>query len=59
MEREEFISGYCRTADQSRMVAVEITDGELDSADCCFPDCVYAPNCRIAMRIRELLEETK
>lgn len=56
METEEFISGYCRTIDESRMVTVEITDGVLDGVDCCFEACVHAPNCTIAKRIRELLD---
>ena len=53
MEQEFFLSGYCRAIDQSRMVAVEIAEGELD-ADCAYPDCPYAPNCQIAAKIREL-----
>ena len=27
MEKEIFVSGYCRVLDQNRMVAVEICDG--------------------------------
>ena len=51
MEQELFFSGYCRVADQSRMVAVVLENGRLEEADCCYPDCVYAPNCPIAKEI--------
>ncbi len=54
MEQEEFFSGYCRTLDQSRMVAVLLTDGELDEADCLYGNCPYEGNCTIAEKIREL-----
>lgn len=57
MERELFLSGYCRCMDQSRMVAVVITDGELEEADCRYPDCPYAPNCPIAEKIEEALRD--
>ena len=53
MYKEEFISGYCRTQDQSRMVAVEIDDGDL-SADCSYGSCPYEDRCTIAERIREI-----
>ena len=56
MERELFFSGYCRTLDSSRTVAVEAEDSVLTSADCDFPDCAYATNCPIAKTIREFLE---
>ena len=55
MYKEEFISGYCRALDQSRMAAVEIEDGEL-TADCSFGSCPYEDRCTIAQRIRELSE---
>ena len=51
MEREIFISGYCRALDQSRMVEVEITDIETN-ADCAYPDGPHAPNCQIAQKIK-------
>ena len=53
MYKEEFISGYCRTQDQSRMVAAEIEDGEL-TADCSFGNCPYEDRCTIAQRLREI-----
>lgn len=59
MEKETFLSGYCRTADQSRMVAVVTDCGELIEADCCFENCIHAPNCTIAEQIRILLTEAE
>ncbi len=55
MERELFLSGYCRQIDGSRMVAVVITDGEMEEVDCCYPDCPYAPACQIGQKIEEAL----
>ena len=56
MEKEVFFSGYCRTIDESRMVAVVTEDATLLDVDCCYNSCVYTPNCVIAQKIRELLE---
>ena len=56
MEDEKFISGYCRTLDQSRMVTVELTDDRIDDVDCLYPACVYAPNCPIAKQIDSLTQ---
>ncbi len=53
---EYYISGYCRIMDSSRMVEIEVEKGELLEADCCYPDCVYAPNCTVAAAIKEKLE---
>ena len=55
MEKEAFLSGYCRSIDQSRMVAVVVEDGELTEVDCCFETCIHAPNCVIAENIRQML----
>lgn len=54
MEDEKFISGYCRQLDQSRMVTVELSDGQIDEVDCCYGSCVYQPGCPIAKEIDEL-----
>ncbi len=51
---EEFISGYCRCLDKSRMVLVE--EGE---PDCAFAACPHAASCQIAQRIRQLQESTR
>ena len=59
MERESFFSGYCRQIDGSRMVAVLAQDSLLDEVDCCYPDCPYAPNCTIAKKITDFLQEGK
>ena len=56
MEKELFLSGYCRAADQSRMVAVVIEDDAVSEADCAWPNCPYAPNCPIAAKIEEALQ---
>ena len=55
MEKEAFLSGYCRTIDQSRMVAVVVEEGELVEVDCCYEACIHAPNCVIAENIRQML----
>ncbi len=55
MEKETFLSGYCRCVDQSRMVAVVTEDGCLTEVDCGFGSCVYQPNCPIAQQIAQLL----
>ena len=56
MERELFLSGYCRTTDASRMVEVVVDGSELLEVDCCYESCPHAPNCTIAQSIRELTE---
>ena len=57
MEKEVFFSGYCRTIDDSRMVAVVADGGRLLEVDCCYENCIYTPNCIIAQKIKELLEQ--
>ena len=57
MEKESFISGYCRTVDDSRMVEVITEDGKLLEVDCCYDCCIHRPNCTIAQKIKELIEE--
>lgn len=57
MEREAFISGYCRQLDGSRTVTVEAEGAELTQADCVFENCTYASGCPIAGKIRQFLEE--
>lgn len=56
MEKEVFLSGYCRTIDQSRMVAVVTEDGKLLEVDCCFENCIHAPNCSIAQQIENVIK---
>ena len=56
MEKETFLSGYCRTTDQSRMVEVITEDGQLVEVDCCYESCPHTSNCTIAKSIQELTE---
>ena len=56
MEQEHFFSGYCRTLDKSRMVAVVTEDGKVTEVDCCFESRIHAPNCTVAEDIRQLTE---
>ena len=58
MEKEYFFTGYCRNIDQSRVVAVEVEDQQLQEVDCCFETCIHAPNCTIAAEIRNLTENS-
>ncbi len=53
MEKEYFLSGYCRQTDHSRTVTVVAEDGQLTEVDCCFETCVHAPACTVAQEIRE------
>ena len=46
MEEEYILSGYCRMLDQSRMVTLEIYDGQTES-DCSFGSCPYESSCTI------------
>ena len=52
MEKETFISGYCRCLDASRMVELITEDGKLLEVDCSFENCPHTPNCTIAAAIR-------
>ena len=51
MEKELFLSGYCRTIDGHRMVCVVMEDGEITEIDCAYPHCPHAPTCPIAQKI--------
>ncbi len=59
MEQEVFCSGYCRVLDESRMVAAVLENGCLTEVDCCYPDCIHAPNCTIAQAIAENIRESE
>ena len=56
MEKEVFLSGYCRTTDASRMVEVIVDGDELLEVDCCYENCPHTINCTIAKSIQELTE---
>ncbi len=57
MEQERFFSGYCRTADCSRMVCVVKEGGSLTEVDCSFEGCPFTGECTIAKAIAEFLSE--
>ena len=52
MGEEYILTGYCRSLDQSRMVTVEVENGEL-FVDCCYGNCPYEKKCTIAKAIAE------
>ena len=56
MDREEFISGYCRCLDQARTVTAETEDGAF-SADCSFGACPHEGSCAIAETLAQLRRE--
>jgi len=58
MEKELFLSGYCRQLDAARMVEVIIEGSQVTEVDCCYPDCPHAPNCTVAESIREQISPT-
>ena len=53
MEREVFLSGYCRCMDASRMVAVTLEDDNITDVDCNFGSCPYEKDCALAQKIQE------
>lgn len=53
MEKEVFLSGYCRCMDASRMVAVTLENDEITEVDCNFGACPYETDCALAQKIRE------
>ena len=56
MEKELYLSGYCRMLDGSRTVELLVEEGELSEVDCCYGNCVYQPNCPIAKEIDNLIK---
>ena len=54
MEKEVFLSGYCRQLDGARTVEVILEDGQITEVDCCYGNCIHEGNCTIAKEIREL-----
>ena len=58
MEEEIFFNGYCRQADQNRMVAVCKENGELTDCDCLYETCIYAKQCTIGKSITQWLEDS-
>ena len=58
MEKEQFFTGYCRTADQSRMVCVVKEDQLLTEVDCLYENGPYTGECTIAKSITAFLSES-
>lgn len=58
MEQEHFISGYCRTIDQSRMVAAVTENAQLTEVDCCYESCIHVSGCPIAQEIEKLTKKS-
>ena len=56
MEKELFLSGYCRTTDNSRIVEVIVENGEVTEVDCCYENCPHTANCLVVKSIQELSE---
>lgn len=56
MEREAFLSGYCRCNDASRTVAVEAEDNILTEVDCNYEACPHVKDCTIAQKIADFLK---
>lgn len=54
MEKEYFFSGYCRTIDSGRTVAVVEEDGKVTEIDCCYNVCPHVGSCLIAKEIDNL-----
>lgn len=54
MEQEEFLTGYCRTLDQSRVVPILLLDGRIQEVDCLYGNCPHEASCPIAEKIRKL-----
>ena len=57
MEKEYFFSGYCRTLDAGRTVAVLQEDGKITEIDCCYNACPHTGSCLIAKDIDNLIKE--
>lgn len=62
MEEEKILTGFCRAADQSRMVTVEYTGsaqgGRLEHVDCGYESCPHRSACEIGRAITALLADT-
>ena len=56
MEREVYLSGYCRQLDSSRIVEAVLEGKELQEVDCLYENCVYRSNCPVAKQIDALTE---
>lgn len=57
MEKEVFVTGYCRQLDQSRMVCAVVEAGSITECDCCYGNCIYQQECTVAKQLTALTEE--
>lgn len=59
MEKETFLTGFCRNQDATRMVAVEYEETgsgvTLLEVDCDYETCVHRGSCRVGLSIDRLL----
>ncbi len=53
MEKEIFLSGYCRVLDHSRTVCIVVDEGKLTDVDCNYEVCPYTKECTIGKSITE------
>ncbi|MBR4744963.1 MAG: hypothetical protein IK082_12375 [Oscillospiraceae bacterium] len=51
MNEERIVTGYCRKLDGSRVLCLELEDGEWRT-DCLYPDCEFAGTCRLMETVR-------
>ncbi len=56
MEKESFLTGYCRCLDSARSVIAVTENGELLEVDCSYEGCPFTADCTVAARIKELME---
>ena len=54
---ESYLSGYCRTIDESRMVCAVKEDGKLLEADCSYVCCPFTKECTVAQKISAFITE--
>lgn len=57
MEKELFLSGYCRCMDASRMICAVLENQQLTEVDCNMGSCPYESECTLAKEISALLRE--
>ncbi len=51
---EQYLTGYCRQLDASRMVEVIVENGQVTEVDCCYGSCAFHGSCTIAKQIDQL-----
>lgn len=56
MMDEIVVTGYCRTMDGSRVLCCERENG-VWQADCLYPDCLFAGECRLLAAVKEKIPD--